>query len=276
MPECVLESGARVHWLAEGNPDGPPVVWIHAGSVEESSHVVADLKPYWPTLRVFYPDARGHGLSQKSEKVEENTYAWKARDLIQWLDAQGIRDAVFGGPSMGGALSLYIASHYPERTRAIISISGPPYGPTPGDRAWWQAKRHLVAAGEFEAFYVENVRLRMSDDVANRLAADPERLKRATRGLRDHSVATLLAVLDETYSRADWVEDCAAIRCPALIISGAEDHFPTEAMSRRVAQVVPGAELHVVEGAGHFPLRSHREQVQPLLEAFFRRISAGA
>ncbi len=276
MPECILHHGARVHWLARGNPTGPAVVWIHPGSVEESRNVVADLEPLWATYRVLHPDARGHGLSEKSPKREENTYACKARDLMAWIDTLGIERAIFGGPSMGGALSLYVASHYPERVRALISISGPPFGPTPEDVAWWKAHRPLVEAGEFGAFYIENVRLRMNDQVADRLAADSDRLARAIHGLRDHTVETLLAVLDETYSRSDWVDDCAKIRCPALIVSGAEDHFPTEAMSRQVASVIPGAVLHVVEGAGHFPLRSHRDEVGGILREFLEGLPAPA
>jgi pimeloyl-ACP methyl ester carboxylesterase len=39
-------------------------------------------------------------------------------------------------------------------------------------------------------------------------------------------------------------------------------------MSRRVAATIPGARLHVVEGGGHFPNRSHRAEVQAQIARF--------
>ena len=90
--------------------------------------------------------------------------------------------------------------------------------------------------------------------------------------LAQHSVASLLALLDETYARGDWVEDCARIRCPVQVIAGALDHFPTPAMSERVAATIAGARLHVVAGAGHFPNRSHRAEVQRVVGRFLEAI----
>ena len=77
-----------------------------------------------------------------------------------------------------------------------------------------------------------------------------------------------LALLDETYSRRDWLADCARIRCPVQVIAGSEDSFPTVEMSRRLAQTIPGARLHVVEGGAHFPNRSHRAEVQGVVGEF--------
>jgi pimeloyl-ACP methyl ester carboxylesterase len=43
-------------------------------------------------------------------------------------------------------------------------------------------------------------------------------------------------------------------------------------MSRRVAETIPGARLHVVEGGPHFPNRSHRAEVQAAIAAFLGAI----
>src|SRR5262245_4306713 len=134
MPGLVLDTGVRLHWREAGTPGALPVVWIHGGSVEESSVMVPDLEPLFDRLRVLCPDTRGHGLSQKFERVEDYTYPRKADDLLRWLDALGVERPVWGGASMGGALSLWTAAHRPERVRAVISISGPPYEPTEDDK----------------------------------------------------------------------------------------------------------------------------------------------
>ena len=64
--------------------------------------------------------------------------------------------------------------------------------------------------------------------------------------------------------------DCARIRCPVLVVAGSEDHFPTVAQSRRVAETIPGARLHVVQGGPHFPNRTHRAEVQAAIGCFLK------
>jgi len=110
--------------------------------------------------------------------------------------------------------------------------------------------------------------------VRRALSREPsDRYAEVTGRLERHSVASLLALLDETYARTDWLADCARIRCPALIIAGAEDQFPTVEMSARVAAVIPGSRLHVVAGGPHFPNRSHRAEVQSVIADFFATIA---
>ena len=234
--------------------------------------MLGDLEPFLGRVRALLPDTRGHGLSEKFERVDDYTYARKAEDLGRWLDGLGVAAAVWGGVSMGAALSLWMAIHAPARVRAVISISGPPYAPPPADKAWWAAHRPLVAAGRFEEYFDANVELRMGADALARLKARPERYADLTAMLRRHSVASLLALLDETYARGEWLADCARIRCPVQIIAGGDDRFPTAAMSRRVADTIPGARLHVVAGGPHFPNRTHRAEVQGVMDAFLRSL----
>lgn len=272
MPECLLSNGVRLHWREAGDPAKPPVVWIHGGSVEDSSFMVADLEPVLPRVRALFPDTRGHGLSSKFERAEDYGYPQKAEDVRLWLDELGIEQAVSGGASMGGALSLWMAIHAPARVRAVISISGPPYEPSPEDKAWWRAHRPLVEAGRFADYFDANVRLRMGDAALARFKAQPERYAATIERLRAHSTVSLLALLDETYGRTEWLADCARIRCPVLVVAGSEDPFPTVAMSRRVADTIPGARLHVVQGGGHFPNRTHRAEVQAAIARFLDEI----
>jgi pimeloyl-ACP methyl ester carboxylesterase len=230
--------------------------------------MLADLEPFFPRIRALFPDTRGHGLSTKFERPSDYTYAKKLEDLVLWLDALGIERAVWGGASMGAALSLWAAVHVPARVRAVVSISGPPYEAPPADKAWWAAHRPLVEAGRFEEYFDANLRLRMGEAALARLKTRPERYAEVTGRLREHSVTSLLALLDETFERSDWLADCARIRCPVQIIAGSEDSFPTDEMSRRLAQTIPGARLHVVEGGPHFPNRSHRAEVHGVIADF--------
>src|SRR5437016_10453834 len=208
--------------------------------------MVADLEPVAARLRALFPDTRGHGLSERFQRVEDYTYPKKAEDVRLWLDALGVERAVFGGASMGAALSLWLAVHAPQRVHAVVSISGPPYAPLAEDVAWWKRHRPLVEAGRFEEYYDANVRLRVGDEALVRLKARPDRYVEVLGTLRRHSVPSLLALLDETYSRTEWLGDCARIRCPVLIVSGSADHFPTVAVSGRVGEPILRGRLQVV------------------------------
>jgi pimeloyl-ACP methyl ester carboxylesterase len=268
VPETRLPNGVTLHWREAGIPAGPVVVWIHGGSVEDSSFMVPDLEPFFDRVRALFPDTRGHGLSSRFERPEDYTYPKKAEDMLLWADALGVERAVWGGASMGAALALWLAAHAPEHVAAVVSVSGPPYAPPPEDVAWWRRHRPLVEAGRFAAYFDANVRMRMGEEALARFKARPERYAETVALLERHSVASLLALLDETYARPDWLAECARIRCPVLVVAGAEDHFPTLEMSRRVAATISGARLHVVAGGGHFPNRSHRTEVQEAIGTF--------
>ena len=95
MPERLLPNGVRLHWREAGDPAKPPLVWIHGGSVEDSSFMVADLEPFGDRVRALFPDTRGHGLSSKFERVQDYGYPQKAADVLLWLDALSIERAVW-------------------------------------------------------------------------------------------------------------------------------------------------------------------------------------
>src|SRR5262249_24978993 len=176
--------------------------------------MLPDVEPFLGRVRALLPDTRGHGRSSKFERAEDYTYARKAEDLGPWLDALGVGPAVGGGGAMGGGPSLWVGVHQAPRGRGGVSIRRAPLAPPAGRKAWWTAHRPLVEAGRFEEYFDANLRLRMGEAALARLKARPARYAELTGVLRQHSMASLLALLDETYSRGEWLADCGRIRCP--------------------------------------------------------------
>ena len=244
----------RLHWREAGDAAKPPIVWIHGGSVEDSSFMVPDLEPFFGRVRALFPDTRGHGQSSTFERVEDYGYPQKAEDVLLWLDALGIERAVWGGASMGGALSLWAAIHAPARVRAVISISGPPYEPSAEDKAWWRAHRPLIECGRVAEYFDANVRLRMGETALARFKARPERYAETIERLRRHSTASLLALLDETYSRGEWLADCARIRCPCSSSPGARTTFRRWRCPSGWRRPSPARACRSSPAAGTFPI----------------------
>ena len=80
----MLPSGVRLHWRAAGDPSRPPLVWIHGGSVEDSSVMLPDVEPFLHRVYALLPDTRGHGRSQRFERPEDYGYGAKAADLVAY------------------------------------------------------------------------------------------------------------------------------------------------------------------------------------------------
>jgi pimeloyl-ACP methyl ester carboxylesterase len=58
------------------------------------------------------------------------------------------------------------------------------------------------------------------------------------------------------------------IRCPTLVITGAEDKAVPIAHAQILAQGIPGAQLCVIDGAGHFMIFTHADTFIQTVEAF--------
>lgn len=66
-------------------------------------------------------------------------------------------------------------------------------------------------------------------------------------------------------------ERAAAIRVPTLVVYGEADSPVLIAGSRRLAELIPGAELHAIAGAAHCPQEETPAEYNALLRAFLAR-----
>ena len=65
-------------------------------------------------------DLLGHGRSDKPTHASTYRIDSYAEQVIALLDHLGVEGAVLGGISLGANVSLFAATRYPERTRALI------------------------------------------------------------------------------------------------------------------------------------------------------------
>jgi pimeloyl-ACP methyl ester carboxylesterase len=80
----------------------------------------------------------------------------------------------------------------------------------------------------------------------------------------------------ESWTRADFADAARTIATPTLVIAGAEDRPQTPDFLREtIVEVIPGARMTVVEGAGHYVHLERKEHVASLIEGFVHEI-AGA
>jgi pimeloyl-ACP methyl ester carboxylesterase len=73
---------------------------------------------------VLVLDLRGHGRSAKSTEAEDYTFHSSAGDILDVLNAQGIKEAHFVGMSLGSVLVETVAVIEPRRVKSMVLAGG--------------------------------------------------------------------------------------------------------------------------------------------------------
>lgn len=192
------------------------------------------------------------------------------------LDALSIDEVVIMGLSGGGPSSMTFAAVYPERTRALIALeavsnSDLPDIPAPaflaGDFTAWLSlsmfKRAVGTEGLLEMF---------SPDPENqRLVLESEEKTAAFEGLMwslwpPSQRGDGLANDEKQFDALDL--PLADIRVPTLAIHGTADAAVPVEHASFLADRVPQAQLHIIEGADHLMPVSHQEEVVRVITEF--------
>lgn len=122
-----IHAGVLNMGYAESGPaDGEPVILLHGWpyTIHSYTDVAALLSA--EGYRVIVPHLRGHGSTQfLSAKTPRNgQQSAIAADIIALMDALKIDKAVIGGFDWGARTANIMAALWPERCKAMVSVSG--------------------------------------------------------------------------------------------------------------------------------------------------------
>jgi pimeloyl-ACP methyl ester carboxylesterase len=122
-----IDAGVLNVGYAEAGPaDGPVVILLHGWPYDIHSFV--DVTPLLAQAgyRVIVPYLRGYGTTRflSSETFRNGQQAAVALDLIALMDALKIEKATLGGFDWGARTVAIIAALWPERCKALVSVSG--------------------------------------------------------------------------------------------------------------------------------------------------------
>lgn len=115
----------RTSYLAAGPADGPLIVFVH-GWPDLATGWRAQLRAFAALgFRAVAPDMRGYGGS--SVPAEREAYAQReiVADMLELLEGLGGEEAIWVGHDWGAPVVWNIASHHPERCRAVAGLSVP-------------------------------------------------------------------------------------------------------------------------------------------------------
>lgn len=144
-----IDAGVLNVGYAEVGPgSGPVVVLLHGWPYD--IHSFADVAPQLASVgyRVIVPYLRGYGTTRflSADTVRNGQQSALAVDVIALMDALNIRKAIIGGFDWGARSANVVAALWPDRCKALVSVSGYLIGsqaaniaplPPKAELTWW-------------------------------------------------------------------------------------------------------------------------------------------
>jgi pimeloyl-ACP methyl ester carboxylesterase len=144
-----INSGVlKVGYAEDGPANGPVVILLHGWPYD--IHTYVDVAPLLAAAgyRVIVPYLRGYGSTRflASGTVRNGQPSAIGADIIALMDALKIDKAIIGGCDWGARTANIVAALWPERTKAMVSVSGyligsPEAGKQPlppsAELQWW-------------------------------------------------------------------------------------------------------------------------------------------
>lgn len=279
-----LAVGPHRLFVREAGPVDAPVLLLPHGypcSSYQYRRLMPALADRWRTVAFDWP---GFGYSDTPDPAgfayDFDAYAGV---LAAVADALGLDRYALWLHDYGSQIALRHAIAHPERIAALVIQNGDIYEDALGPkyaaiRAWWADKtpahhrplEEAVSEAGFRAEFVGEV----DDDVAARVPPD---LWKLHWPLMDTPVrrALCVALMEKLEANLAWFPRYQAYlrehRPPALIVWGPEDGYMPAPAARAYRRDLPDAELHLLEGAGHWLLETHFDAALPLVRDFLAR-----
>lgn len=202
-------------------------------------------------------------LSKRFEVVAPDLPGWGATpmpaepfSLVEHV-AQFLPGALVGN-SFGGAVALRTALAHQERVERLVLIGAglPTWDWTDEMRGYFAAEEAAIEDGDLNAATEVNLRFWVAPE--RRDEVRPQQ-RRALELQTAHEEPEIL-----------WPElaPFSSLRVPTLVVVGSEDKPDFHAIAQHLAEQIPGAELAVVEGAGHLVGLDRPDELNTLLLDF--------
>ncbi len=214
-----------------------------------------------------------------STPLPGRTIAGWVGDALAVADSIDIERFAAVGESTGGAYALALAALAPERVLGVVACCAmtdmrceecrSTMSPLHAHAVWDAPDRDAAIAAALEAHgengsrMVEMAAQLPPSDAA--LFTDPSWLA----SMRAEAVPAMFAFGFEGYAddriadKPGWVDiDVTTVSCPVIVLHGSEDVICDPRQARHTAELVPGAELRIVDGLGHFSIA---KQIVPAL-----------
>lgn len=253
-------NGVDLHYADHGPRHGPAVVF--ANSLGTDFRLWDALLPHLPEgLRLVRYDKRGHGLSGETPgPYSIDQLADDAAGLIRHLD---LSDAVFVGLSIGGLIGQSLAMRHGDLLRALVISNS---AAKIGDSAMWQDRIAAIRQSGLPGIGPATMERWFSPGFRASGAAAPWQ-----RMLERQPVGGYIACC-EAIAAADLRDRAARLDLPVHLIAGELDGSTPPDVVKSTADLIAGAQLDVIPGAGHLPCVEAPAAYAGILTRFLKEV----
>jgi pimeloyl-ACP methyl ester carboxylesterase len=250
---------------------GIPLLCLHtAGSDARQYRGLLNDARILQNFRVIAFDFPWHGKSSPPAGWQDEEYRLSTRDytdiILAVSEALELDRPVAMGCSIGGRIVLHLALEHPGKFRALIGLQSAAHTEPYYDVNWLH--RPDVHGGEVCAGVVSGL-VGPDSPPAERW----ETLWHYMQGGPGVFKGDLYFYKIDGDIR-DRLEQIDTRRCPLYLLTGEYDYSASPADSQEVARRVPGCELTIMQGLGHFPMSEHPERFLTYLLPVLDRIRA--
>jgi pimeloyl-ACP methyl ester carboxylesterase len=238
--------GLRFRILARGPDDGRPLLLLHGTG--DNAHTWDLLVPFLSKcFRVLAMDQRGHGESGWAVPPSYGCDDY-LRDLSAVIDTFRLDGMILLGHSMGALHASLYAAGNPGRVAALIHVDIEPFPPD------WNRKYLLGLYKSLPEAYPSP-----EEFVAEIMRNAPYARREHLRDLASKALAREGDRWHRTYDREilarfdhyDLRDRLAEIRCPTLVIRGAESRVLGREAAEQMVRSLPAGELAEIPRATH-------------------------
>ena len=262
--------GLQLHYRDyDGPADRPPIVMLH-GLTRNARDFEELADRYAGAWRVIVPDFRGRGLSAYDPDPSHYQPPVYARDILQLLDELGIDRAVFVVTSLGGLVTMLIATMAPERVAAVVLND---IGPVIDEAGLDRIRSYVGVPGRFRDWDDAVARLRARHAEVHPRYDDAAWLRYAKRVARetdegvefdyDMAIAEPFKAANEQLTDA-WPFFRSLAGRPLVLLRGETSDLLSQETAEKMVAAIPGARLVVVPGVGHAPDLGEPEVIEAI------------
>ena len=257
-------NGILLHYRLHGPAGAPALALVNSlGTDDRIWDPLIELLA--ADYRILSYDKRGHGLSDLGTppyRMDDHV-----DDLCRLVDHAGASEVVVCGLSVGGLIAQGLFARRPAMVRALILCDT---AHRIGTAESWNQRIATVRERGLEAIADGVMKLWFSPRFhAERRAELAGCRNMLVRQAVEGYAGTCAAIRD-----TDHTELVRQIGVPTLCLAGDQDGSTPPALVRSMADLIPGAEFAVVEGAGHIPCVEKPRELAALIWDFLERRGA--
>lgn len=275
--QCISPSGLhRMAYKEWGDANNPNVLVCVHGVTRVSDDFDTMARALCQSHRVICPDVVGRGRSEKLRNPWHYQIAQYISDMVTLLARITTHPATTAvdwfGTSMGGLIGIGLAALPDNPIRKLILND---VGPALNRDALLRIGDYIGQPVRFQTFdeaarYIREISVSFGphcDDEWRKLASDVLRLDQDGWWVRHYDLALATAfksVTPESLEAAEaqlWAA-YDAIRCPTLLVRGAESDLLSPQAAQAMTQRGPRAQLIELPGVGHAPTFMHADQIK--------------